>query len=732
MHNNSDSPNSSLINLFASVPKGLESLLVKELTELGAQDPSSVRAGVSFKGSLETAYRVCLWSRVASRILMPIKSVSAGNVEELYEAANKIAWEEHLNVDQTLTVEFQGTNPAIKHTRFGAQLVKDAVVDRFRDRTGQRPSVDFEAPDLRINVLLRQNQAYIGIDLSGESLHRRGYRPQGAPAPLKENLAASILLLGNWGRGKPLIDPMCGSGTLVIEAAMIAGSIAPALNRKHFGFSNWLKHDEKIWQKVLGEAQQKAEQGRLTLPPLFAYDSDESTLDLARESIENAGLTDAITVENRPLGRLEPPEGVEGGLVVVNPPYGQRMGRDEDLRPLYQQLGDILKTRFAGWRAMVITSDARMSRSMGLYAHRNWTVFNGSLRCTLSYHQMHQASAIAERQQRAKAQMQRRMPAASNSDSVGGTMFANRIRKNKRRLGRWLRRQGVQCYRLYDADMPEYAVAVDVYKDWVHVQEYKPPSTVDPERAAKRLQEALIALEEVLKIPKERIVLKERKIQKGESQYQRQNDDGNFIEVEENGLKFLVNLTDYLDTGLFLDHAATRTMIGEMARGRSFLNLFGYTGAATVYAAAGGADETVTVDLSNTYLNWAEKNLKLNGLLNDPARHQLIRADVIQWLTECDDRFDLIFLDPPTFSNSKKMDDVLDIQRDHVELIRNSAALLNRGGVLIFSTNRRKFQLDQDALSNGLSINEISRATLRFDFQRQPWIHRCWQIVRQN
>jgi 23S rRNA (guanine2445-N2)-methyltransferase / 23S rRNA (guanine2069-N7)-methyltransferase len=314
----------------------------------------------------------------------------------------------------------------------------------------------------------------------------------------------------------------------------------------------------------------------------------------------------------------------------------------------------------------------------------------------------------------------------------GTDIFINRLRKNARHLGKWARRQGITCYRLYDADLPEYALAVDLYEGWLHVQEYAAPSTIDPALAAARLRDALAAIADVLDVPSDRVVLKVRRRQKGAAQYTRQASEGQFQLVHEGGLQFWVNLQDYLDTGLFLDHRPTRGMIRELAADRRFLNLFAYTGTASVYAAAGGAAATTTVDMSAVYLDWARRNLRVNGFA-EGGRHAFAQADCLGWLdTPRRERFDLIFLDPPTFSNSKRMGArTFDVQRDHGWLLRAALKLLSPAGVLLFSTNFRHFTLDRACLS-GVDVQDVSAATVPLDFQRNPRIHHCWKISRRG
>jgi 23S rRNA (guanine2445-N2)-methyltransferase / 23S rRNA (guanine2069-N7)-methyltransferase len=309
-------------------------------------------------------------------------------------------------------------------------------------------------------------------------------------------------------------------------------------------------------------------------------------------------------------------------------------------------------------------------------------------------------------------------------------MFSNRLRKNLRHLGKWARREGVTCYRVYDADLPEYAVAADLYEEWVHVQEYAAPPTVDPMRAHSRLTDAMRVIPAAVGRPADRVVLKVRRRQKGLAQYERHATTGQFHEVHEGGLRFLVNLTDYLDTGLFLDHRPIRALIRSVVRGGRFLNLFAYTGTASVYAAAGGAVSTTTVDMSSVYLDWARRNMALNGFVEGRA-HRFVRTDCLAWLADPhSERYHVIFVDPPTFSNSTRMGEAtFDVQRDHVALLRSVAPLLARDGLILFSNNFRHFKMHRNALPD-LTIENITRSTIPPDFQRNPRIHTCWKITR--
>jgi 23S rRNA (guanine2445-N2)-methyltransferase / 23S rRNA (guanine2069-N7)-methyltransferase len=760
---------SSPLSFFATCPLGLEPLLAEELRGLDAAEVKETRAGVAFAGNLATGYRACLWSRLASRVLLQLATFEATSPEALYDGVRRINWARHLDADGTLAVDANVWDSAITHSRYAALKIKDAVVDQFRESVGQRPSVDTARPDVRVNLHLDRNVATLSLDLAGESLHRRGYRTEAGEAPIKENLAAAILLRAGWpsiaaggdaqGRASPtwggehrtpgpprrppgmarggatpgavagsasgprgtLVDLMCGSGTFLIEAAMIAADIAPGLLRPYFGFLRWKKHDSAAWETLLGHARMRREAGLPRLPPIRGYDADARVIRAARDNIRRAQLEGHIVVEQRELSACTP-EPSAPGLVVVNPPYGERLGESPELPALYRELGIQLKKNFPGWRAAVFTGNPELGKAIGIRAHRMHTLWNGAIECKLLHFEVSEQWFMRSRGE---------LPAPATL-SGGAEMFANRLRKDLKHFGRWARRQEISCYRLYDADLHEYNLAIDVYdsdKRYVHVQEYEAPETIDPKRARERLAEALAVIPQVVEIPREQMFFKLRRRQKGGAQYEKLAETGEFHEVGEGPCRLLVNFTDYVDTGLFLDHRATRLMLGELANGKRFLNLFCYTASATAHAGLGGATSTTSVDMSNTYLDWAERNLALNGLTG--RAHELIQADVLKWLKASRGRrYGLIFLDPPTFSRSKRMEETLDVQRDHVELIHDSASLLDPDGILVFSTNLRRFRLDREGLAD-LTIEDITHRTIPEDFKRNPRIHQCFRVTRR-
>ncbi|MFW1676171.1 bifunctional 23S rRNA (guanine(2069)-N(7))-methyltransferase RlmK/23S rRNA (guanine(2445)-N(2))-methyltransferase RlmL [Pontibacter sp. JAM-7] len=710
--------------LFVTCPKGLELLLQEELAQLGLTDLRQTVAGVQGSGSLEEAYRVCLWSRLGNRVLMPLHECAAQTADELYSGVQDVSWLDHINSSGSLLIDFNGRSEGITNTHFGALKVKDAIVDQIRMQTGSRPEIAKVNPDLRINVYLHRGRARISLDLSGESLHRRAYRLQSGEAPLKENLAAAVLIRAGWPElmqaHKPLLDPMCGSGTLLIEAAMMAADIAPGLSRKRYGFQGWKGHKASLWASLVAAAETRKTAGLAELENcFFGFDQDGKVLRAARQNAARAGVESAIQFTTSRIEDLKQellPE--TAGLLVTNPPYGERLGETQQLMFLYRYLGDFLKQQLPGWQAAILSSNPELCKVTGLRADKSYKLYNGALESRLVTYTIAELAMVQ----------------AVETDAVtlsqGAQMFANRLQKNRKQLSRWIKKEGVECYRVYDADIPEYNVAVDLYGDKVQVQEYAPPKKIDAVKAFARLQEVMQAVPVTLQVAPEQVILKQRKRQQGSSQYEKQGESHRFFEVMEHGCRLLVNLHDYLDTGLFLDHRAMRRRLQAEAAGKDVLNLFCYTATASVHAAVGGARSTTSVDMSATYLNWAKRNLELNGFTGEA--HQLVQSDCVKWLhQQRQPAYDLIFLDPPTFSNSKRMQGVFDVQRDHVELVEQSMRLLKPGGVLYFSNNYRQFTLDEAALS-AYDISNITGQTLDPDFKGQHKIHVCFCIKRKN
>ncbi|MFO1368430.1 MAG: bifunctional 23S rRNA (guanine(2069)-N(7))-methyltransferase RlmK/23S rRNA (guanine(2445)-N(2))-methyltransferase RlmL [Marinagarivorans sp.] len=719
------------MQLFATCPKGLENLLQDELTALGAREARATVAGVYFDADIIQAMRVCLHSRLANRVLLPLGVEDVASDYDLYSAAYTIDWHNHLRPDCTFAVDFTGTNDAIKNTQFGAMRIKDALVDKLRDHTGTRPNVDRHTPRFRVNARLAKNKVHIGIDLSGESLHRRGYRLEQGVAPLKENLAAAILMRANWPQiaaaGGHLIDPMCGSGTLLIEAALMAGNIAPGLFRQDFGFMDWLGFDAAAWNELIQEAQaQRHAALNKGLPLMLGCDEFSRVLEAATNNSQRAGVSDFIQLKRAAINRFEKPSSWEQGLILTNPPYGERLGEVETLKNTYQDLGRVVKAQCSGWTFGVFTGNVDLAKELRLRSNKRYKLFNGTIASELILYEVLPPEMAKLREDGPQSTQQQAVPQELPPLSNGATMLANRLRKNLKQFKSWVEKNSIDAYRLYDADMPEYSAAIDLYGESIHVQEYAAPKTIDPAAAAKRFDEIIAAVCDVFNQRPEHLAIKTRQRNKGKQQYEKlQNSDGEYFAVQEGLAEYWVNLTSYLDTGLFLDHRPLRRMVAAEAKGKRVLNLFCYTASITVQAILGGAKSSVSVDMSNTYLHWAKKNFELNKIYGN--QHQLVQADCFKWLAQCREGFDLIILDPPSFSNSKRMEDVLDVQEDHLGLISRCMELLNPGGTLYFSTNLRSFKLDTEGLS-AFKVADISAASIDPDFARNPKIHQCFRI----
>jgi 23S rRNA (guanine2445-N2)-methyltransferase / 23S rRNA (guanine2069-N7)-methyltransferase len=729
------SADGAALSLIASCPRGLADLLVKELEGLGARNIRERATGVTFAGTLECAYRVCLESRTANRLFLELASFKAASAEEFYAEVRRIDWTAHIGPQATLACDFTGLHPQITHTHFGALKLKDAICDGLRAWAGFRPDVQRERPDVRVHAHANGEQVTVSIDLSGESLHRRGYRGAAGDAPLKENVAAGILLRAGWpqlaAEGAGFLDPMCGSGTLVIEAALIAAGRAPGLGRDYFGFSGWRGHDPLRWAQVLADARAQVRTVPPDHQPLRGVDRDASSIRAAADNAQRAGIAPWVHFSTGLLAQSQPLPGQTVGLLATNPPYGVRMEDLAGARVAHRELGIVLREHFQGWHAAVFTGTPELGLELGIRARRTHTMWNGAIECRLLRLTVEAASFREVGRKRTGVTAD-----AHAASTPGARMFANRLAKNLKRFDSWARRHGVFNVRLYDADMPEYALAIDRYgivgesgpEEWLYVQEYEAPASIDPEAVHRRRGEALSVLTEVTGIAGEHIRLRLRRKQSGAGQYRKLESQAVFHMAREASYRFWVNFEDYLDTGLFLDHRITRERLGEQARDKRFLNLFCYTATASVHAAAGGARASTSVDMSRTYLQWARRNLDLNAIAQGP--HELIQADCRQWLDEAvaaGERYDLIFLDPPTFSNSKRMEGVLDLNRDHGALIELCTQLLDPQGLLVFSTNAQRFKLDE-SLNERYAIADISRATIALDYERNPRIHRCFEI----
>ena len=567
---------------------GIEVLLADEIKSLGGENVTQKPEGVYFSGSLAQGYHVSLWTRMATRVMLKLGEGKAYNKEALYSTAAKIRWSEVFSEYSTFSIDFVGVSEEIRNTQFGGLTVKDAVVDHFRDAGLERPDVSKSAPDIRFQARLLREEVVIYLDFSGRGLFQRGYRKNSGAAPLKENLAAALIQRSGWlnDTSKPLLDPMCGSGTILIEAISMAAKQAPGIDRDQWGFAHWLEHDEDVWQEQLQSAKRASTKGLDTLSTsvkVFGNDIDSRVINTAQENTRIAGLQRFIEFSCKDSNDLKNNFGKEG-TILFNPPYGERIGELPELVENFVIFGTKLKTDFFNWRVAIFTATIEMLAMLKLSSHKRYKFKNGPLDCQLALYDINQKQLSKD---------------AVNPNTDFGELkdsdFANRLAKNVKKLKGWVKSEQLDCYRLYDADIPEYNAAIDVYGDYVVIHEYAAPSIIDEAKVTKRLQEVLYWTPKVLNLAADKVVLKTRAKQKGASQYEQLDKSKKHIIVNEYGAKIKVNLWDYLDTGLFLDHRKTRQMVAKKSVDKSLLNLFAYTGSVSLQAALHGA-ESVTTD----------------------------------------------------------------------------------------------------------------------------------------
>lgn len=725
---------------FAQTAANINDITASEAQKLGADKVKIVPGGVQFHADLETGYRFCMWSRTASRLLLEIDPAVEGRApiqvtdkDSLYDAAYAAAWDEHMTPDMTFAVTTTANKVKwLKDTQFGSLRVKDAIVDYMRHKYQSRPDVDSKHPNVLFHLHLDGKKAFFYVVFSGQGMHKRGYRSQTGEAVLKEHLAASVVMRSGIKGPSPkfdtILDPFCGMGTIPIEAAMIAADIAPGLlNHQKFGFYSWLGHIPAVWQRVLEEAEARAA-AETAVPQILAWDIDSQSVEAAAEHARTAGVDRYISFKQQDFTQITEeflPD--TESIIITDPPYGMRMGSNLMIERLYDKIGKVLPAYFPGWKAHILCGNPEILSVIHLKPSAVNVVYNGPIKCSLVHYDVFGAAKRDEMIQKAEDRKQARLNAPLDERAQ---MCANRMKKNKRMLKAFLKREEVTSYRLYDADIPEFAAAVDVYENtWVHVQEYAPPREIDPQKAEQNLSKLVDAVNRATEIPYEDIYIKQRRQQKGLNQYDKIASRGQNFIMHEHGLKFLVNFADYLDTGIFLDHRPARKLIMESSSKCRFLNLFAYTGTATVHAAAGGALSTVTVDTSATYLKWAEENMRINGFSG--MNHMYEKEDCITWLKSNRDKFDLIFLDPPTFSNSKSRKEIFDVQFSHRGLIMLAMKHLTPNGMLIFSNNFRKFVLDA-SLEEMYKVEDITEASIPDDFKRNNKIHRCWTFKHKR
>ena len=727
------------MTFFVTAAQYQNDIIADEIIKAGGTDVKTSSGGVEFSGDLKTAYNFCLWSRTATRVLLGLyEEDGIQSSDDLYDASVQVPWEEWVTPEMTFSV-----TETVKHTEwlnnshFAAIRLKDAIVDRIREKFNQeRPEVDLDNPQVTFHVHLDEGHIAWYVDFSGKALYRRGYRKDQTEAVLAEYLAAAILYRSEWrkaleteGSTPVLLDPFCGSGTIAIEAALWASDQAPALvdPYRHFAFLNLPIHDEKIWNECLDEARKRAEIGMKKEIHIYAWDIDPHAVDIARINARAANVDRFISFGIQDFNDITSDEvPAKKGYIVTDPPYGVRLDDGEPLFVLYRKMGEQLATLFTGWNVAILCGEQRLLSYVDMKPDRTNSISNGGIPCQLAHYyvfsEQERADMIAKAQQRKAERLAKPL-------SEGAQMAFNRLKKNLEAIQPLMQARKVTCYRFYDADMPEYSAAIDWYEGtYISLQEYAAPDEIPPEDTERRLNELIDATERATGIDREKIFVKQRSIQSGDNQYIKFSDTSKYYIVNENGSRYMVNFTDYLDTGLFLDHRLIRAKICELSKDKRFLNLFCYTGSATVQAAKGGALSTVSVDASATYLDWAGQNMRLNGY--NQMNHFFYKSDCIKFLYDTYDRYDLIFCDPPTFSNSKDRES-FDIQRDHVDLIKACMMHLAPEGLLIFSCNFRRFRM-APFLYEDFDIEDITAETIDVDFARDPRIHWCFTIRKHK
>ena len=755
-HTATTASSSLMLDLIITCADGLEAPLQTELTSFGIASEIKSTGRLAATGSLKDLYTICLWSRVASRVLMLIKRKNINAeydvAEQLYGLAKSIDWTKEFTLEQTFAIRLSVDKRVAVSQQFAMLRIKDAIADTFTEAYDSRPNVDSKHPDFSIFATVNDKQAELYLDLSGTSLHRRGYRVAMTDAPLKENLAAALLYSAGWHKKNSdddapfynaLIDPMCGSGTFLIEALLMHCDYAVGIDKaaNQFGFYQWQHHNEALWQSMIDDAQMRFREALAiaceqpdTLPLILGFDADSGAILATEKNLIAAGLHDLmplIDLETRALDQLNlrlRPMVTDGRLsnplIITNPPYGERLGDEEAIKPLYQAIGLILQDSFAGSGITpmlgILASHVEQVDILPIKEPKTLRCHNGAITVYFRY-----GTLIAGQVGHLINQFEKREILADE-----GQDFINRLQKNLGRLKKQANKEKVSNLRVYNADLPDFKVAIDLYGDYVHVQEYAPPKTIPPETAKKRFNLALMGIREVFGINREQIFIKTRARQSGNDQYSKQGNTekrGKFYVAREDGAYFYVNFTDYLDTGLFIDHRNMRARIKANSKDKAVLNLFAYTCTASVHTALAGAKKVTSVDLSQNYLDWGKQNFALNGLNISSNKYKFVAADIFEWIKDNTEQFDIIFIDPPTFSNSKKFQGTFDVQRDHTALINRAMNRLTADGVLYFSNNFTRFELDEQLIQR-YNIIDITPQTIGFDFDIKKPIHQSFEI----
>ncbi len=728
------------LDLIAATAFGLEAVVVRELSSMGYEDAKPVSTGrVAFTAPHSGIARANLRLRAADRVLVRVGAFEARDFGVLFDQTTALPWELWIPRDAEFPVNGRSVRSQLSSVPACQRIVKKAIVERLRKAHG-RETLPETGPRIVIEVSLLNDTATLTIDSTGDGLHKRGYRPAVGEAAIKETLAAGLVLLSAWRPGRPLLDPFCGTGTIAIEAALIAANIAPGL-RRPFDSERWPSLPQSLWaeeRRLARSLERPAEPGLIE-----GSDRDAQAIALAQRCARNAGVENALRFLQRDFAALT--STLEFGCIITNPPYGVRLGDDAEIEALYRSLPLVLR-RLPTWSFHILSARQDLERLVGQEASRRRKLFNSQIECTYfsflgpkPQGPSHAAPApdTVDAPEPHREPSDAPPPPPAPPAAFGGLRdrdvrelddFRACLAKNVRHLRRYPAR-AITCYRLYERDVPDVPVIIDRYEGFAHVAEYEREHTRSPAQQADWIDRVRTIVAESLDIPADHVFFKEKHRQRGTTQHERTGDRAERTVVSEGGLRFEVNLSEYVDTGLFLDHRLTRQMVREAAHGRRMLNLFCYTGSFSVYAASGGAASTTSVDLSNTYLEWARRNFELNRLWG--PSHTLIRSDTLDFLRSHrrGAAYDLAVVDPPTFSNSKSTAEDWTVAQSHTELFRLLVPLMSPGAVIFFSNNYRRFKLDEETMGElGLTVQDISRRTVPPEY-RNTRIHRCWRMI---
>ena len=707
------------MDFISTCATGLEDLVSAEIDGWSGRVDDSGRGVVRWCGSLEAGCRCCLWSRFSSRLILLLAEFEISNTDDLYEASRALPWEDHLSEGNSFAVDCvlagRPEKAVIGNSMFGGLRVKDGIVDRFRDMSGRRPSVQTRRPDVQVYLQVDGAKVLLGLDLSGESLHRRGYRVEAGPAPLKENLAAAIVALSGWDGSTALLDPMCGSATLLIEAALLYGDSAPGLGRSYFGLFGWSGYPAQLWESLVAEALGREEASQHSLwPRLIGYDGDRSAVAAARKNIRRAGLEDRVVVEHREIQRLKNDD--QGpGHIVCNPPYGERLADKQMVRHLYRFMGERFQQEFGDWKITVFTAAPDYADQFRLACNATRKMHNGPLSCRL-------LSGYP-------------LPETGGSESGGGgqaieatggdgSELANRLKKNFRKLQPWASSHALDCFRLYDRDLPQFNVTIDIVGSSLYINEFSPSPEADPKQVDSRFSQVIRTVRDLFQLGRDRVIIRRGRTSRGLT------DKGavrqRAYEIKEGSAVFLAHLPGSPDTGFILDQRFVRRLISEAAGRGPFLSLFDSSGAATVCACLGGAGKTVTAGLSGGSRAFVTSNFSRNGMALE--NHQVVEEPVMAWLAQNRERFSLIYINLRRKTYGRGTSWSFDTHADHPALVKRALSCLADGGRLIVSTLVPSFRLDP-SVEQLCRIKEISKSVFPDDLPKTARNFRCYLIT---